>query len=211
MIKGAIFDFDGTLLDTMYEWENIGGNYLRSKGIVPENNISKILKPMSLEEAGEYFIEKYGFTHTVEEILNEVHALIADKYKYHFELKPYVIDYLDKLKENNIKMCIATATSHCHAVNALKRLGIEDYFEFVLTCSEVGHSKLNPRIYIESTERLGLNIDNVIVYEDTLSCIETAKKAGFKVIGVSDASAEGDVETIKKLCDKYILGFEELL
>lgn len=211
MPKGIIFDFDGTLLDTTPEWNVLGGNYLRSKGIVPEDNIDEILVPMSLEEAGEYFIEKYNFTLSVKEIVEEINLLIADKYINHFQLKPYVLDYLKKLKGEGKKMCIATATDHPLAVAAAKRVGIEDYFEFILTCGEVGFSKRHPNIYVDAAKKLGFSIDEVVVYEDTLICIETAKKAGFKVVAVDDISSGKNMETIKKISDSYINSYKELL
>lgn len=211
MTKGVIFDFDGTLLDTTPEWKVLGEKYLKSKGIVPESNINEILDPMSLEESGEYFIEKYGFTLSVKEIIEEINLHIADKYINHFQLKPYVLDYLKKLKSEGKKMCIATATEHSLAVAAVKRIGIEDYFEFVLTCGEVGYSKKHPNIYVDSASKLGFGINEVVVFEDTLSCIETAKAAGFKVVAVDDISSGKNIDSIKSICDHYIYSYKELL
>lgn len=211
VIKGVIFDFDGTLLDTLSEWKNIGERYLISKGKSPEKNINEILRPMSLEEAGKYFIKNYDIRLTVEEIIAEIDELISDKYINHFQLKPYVKEYIDKLKKDNVKMCIATATISNLVYAALERLNVKEYFDFVLTCSEVGYSKRYPNIYIECGEKLGFDKKDIVVYEDTISCIETAKKAGFNVVGIYDQLSGLEEEAIKNASENYICSFSELL
>lgn len=210
-MKGVIFDLDGTLLDTMLEWETIGENYLKSKGLTPEDNINEILKHMSLEEAAQYFIENYGFTMSVKEIVDDTNKLISSKYENDFELKPNVREYIEKLKSDGVKMCVATATEHNMALACLKRLNIDSYFEFLLTCGEVGYSKSYPNIYLEATKRLGFNIEEVILFEDTLKAIETANKAGFNIIGVSDIASKHHEQKIRDLTNKYILDFKELI
>ncbi len=211
VIKGVIFDFDGTLLDTLSEWKNIGERYLISKGKSPEKNINEILRPLSLEEAGKYFIKNYGIKLTVEEIIAEIDELISDKYINHFQLKPYVKEYIDKLKKDNVKMCIATATISNLVYAALERLNVKEYFDFVLTCSEVGYSKRYPNIYIECGEKLGFDKKDIVVYEDTISCIETAKKAGFNVVGIYDPLSGLEEEAVKNASENYICCFSELL
>ncbi len=210
MVKAVIFDLDGTLLDTMLEWENIGANYLKSLGLEPEYNINEILKPLSLEEASEYFIKKYKVNKTSKEILDDINSLIAEQYENHLELKDGVLDVLNELKEKNIKMCVATATEHDLALSALKRLNIDKYFEFVLTCGEVGYSKKYPTIYIEATNKLGLTINDIIIFEDSLMAMKSAKAAGFKIVGIYDIASRQEQEEIKEICDKYILKFEDL-
>lgn len=211
VIKGVIFDFDGTLLDTLSEWKNIGERYLISKGKNPEENLNDVLRPLSLEEAGKYFIENYSIRLTVEEIIAEIDELISDKYINHFQLKPYVREYIDKLKKDNVKMCIATATISNLVYAALERLNVREYFDFVLTCSEVGYSKKYPNIYIECGEKLGFDKKDIVVYEDTISCIETAKKAGFNVVGIYDPLSGLEEEAVKNASENYIRSFRELL
>lgn len=209
MFKGVIFDLDGTILDTKSEWDSLGKNYLISKDIKPEKDIDKILIDMTLKEAGEYFIERYNVKLTVNEIVNEVNSFIEDKYINKFQLKPGVTQYLKKLKSENKKMCVATATEPSLVLAALKRLGVNEYFKFILTCDDVGYSKRYPNIYNESALKLGLEKESVIVYEDTLSCIETAKNAGFNVVGIYH-SKEHKMK-IEEIIEKSISGFEELL
>ncbi|MGE5629604.1 MAG: HAD family hydrolase [Caulobacteraceae bacterium] len=207
-IKGFIFDLDGTLLDSMGIWDNIGEEYLRLKGVdnIPQN-MKEILKLMSLLQAAEYFIESFHINLSPHQIMDEINMLIEDKYKYHVGLKDGVHEFLEKNRE--LKMCIATATDKPLVEFALKRLNIYKYFEFIITSTEVGSSKQNPDIYIKAAEKLGLPLSEVAVFEDALHAIETAKSANFYTVGVYEAVFEQDKEKIKQTADCYIINLNE--
>ena len=208
--KGVIFDLDGTLINSMSVWENIGDDFLKSKGKVPPDNLSEILKTMSFQESSRYFIDKFHLNLSVDEVISEFNSLVEDKYKYEIELKKYVLEYLKKLKSKNIKMCIVTATDIELSKAVLTRLKILNFFEFILTSDEVDISKNDPRIYIKAAEMLGYLPNDIVVFEDALYCVEAAKKAGFYVVGIEDESAREDREEIKRVSDIYIESFEEL-
>jgi thiamine-phosphate diphosphorylase len=201
--KGFIFDLDGTLLDSMAAWDNLGEEYLLSKGVkdLPQD-IKEILKPKSLLEAAEYFIEEINLNMPPEQIIDEINQMIEDKYKFHFEAKEGVIDFLENNK--HIKMCIATATDKLLVEHALKRLEIDHYFEFIITSTEVGNSKQNPDIFIHAAEKLGLAIDEVVVFEDALHAIVTAKSAGFYTVGVHETAFENEREEIMQIADCFL-------
>lgn len=92
---------------------------------------------------------------------------------------------------------------------ALTRLGIRDYFEFVLTCTELGSGKDEPAIFEEALRRLGTAKDETVVFEDAVHAIRTAKKAGFRVVALYDDSAAEDAEEIKEIADRYCRSFAE--
>lgn len=209
LTKGVIFDLDGTLLDTTKEWDELPKNYLINKGKTPEENINKILGGMSLEESAKYFIEYYNVNLSIKEIVDEINSLIADKYLNHFQLKGSVVPYLNRLKSENIRMCIATATEPSLVIAALNRLKVNNYFEFVLTCDDIGYSKSYPNLYEECIKRLGLDKDEVVVYEDTIECIKTVKNAGIKVIGIYHSLEHRN--EMEQLTEKCIAGFSDLL
>lgn len=207
----AIFDLDGTLLDSMPVWKNLGKNYLLSRGVKPPENLLNILKTQTLEESADYFRKYLGLSGTVEEILNGIHEMITREYAETIQAKPFVRDYLEKLHTYGQKFCVATATPAKLAVLALKRLGLLQYFSFVLDCGEAGSGKNSPDIYLQAANRLGAPMEACTVYEDALHAIKTAKTAGFYVIGVQDVSASQDEAEIELLCDRYIRSYQELL
>ncbi|MDD3752169.1 MAG: HAD hydrolase-like protein, partial [Tissierellia bacterium] len=105
-LKYKIFDLDGTLLDSMAAWRNLGKDYLLQKGINPPDNLNEIIAAMSMIESAAYFQKAFKIELSAEEIIKEIKMLIENKYKYEFKLKPYVKEYLQKLKDENSVMCI---------------------------------------------------------------------------------------------------------
>lgn len=208
-LKGAIFDLDGTLLDSMPYWDNLGENYLKQKGHNPPKNLKEILKTMSLAEAAQYFKQEYSISGTPNEIINEILGLIENQYRFAIPLKTYVIPFLDYLYESNVKMCIATATDHGLAKAALERLEVAKYFEFILTCSEAGMGKDNPEFFIKALELLKTPINETMVFEDAIHAIKSAKAAGFCVTALYDKSSHEDQEEIKLIADIYLNSFED--
>ena len=135
--------------------------------------------------------------------------MIKQQYYFHAHLKPFVKPYLKKLKKANIKICIATATDYKLAQAALKRLEIADYFDFIITCDQIGKGKEYPDIYLYAAKKLCLPISEIAVFEDSLHAIITAKKAGFQVIGVYDESSKEDKEKIIKIADGFINSYTD--
>lgn len=210
MISYAIFDLDGTLLDSMEMWSNVGREVLKSHGVTPPENIENVLKVMSLQQSSEYLIKEFHIRRTQDELISEICKMVENKYKHEVTLKPFVLEYLQYLKFNDVKMCIATACEYSCAVSALKRLNVYDFFEFILTSSDVGISKGSPEFFNLAGQKLGARTKETVVFEDALHAIESAKKAGFYVVGVHDKTAEDDRENIKKICDYYISSFKEM-
>ena len=209
-INGAIFDLDGVLLDSMFIWDTLGETYLKSQGIKPRDDVRETLRPMSLLQAAEYFRYEYGMLESVQEITDGINNLVE---RFYFDLvKPKlgVIEFLDELKEKNVKMCITTATDRHMVDAALRRNRMEQYFEKIFTCTEVGHGKDEPNIYLQALEFLGMKKREVYLFEDALYAITTAKKAGFSVAAVYDSTAQDQQTRIKELSDAYITTFQKI-
>ena len=208
--EGAIFDLDGTLLDSMPIWRNLGKEYLRSKGIskTPEN-LNEILKPMSLMQSAQYFKAEFNINESQEEIIVGINALINRQYCKEVPLKPFVKPFLQKLQSAGVKMCVATALDKFLSIAALERLGIDHYFSSILTCTELGLGKDNPEFFIKAQESLGTPVDKTIIFEDSLHAVMNAKRAGLFVVGVYDESANEDIDKIKNYSDLYLYSFDE--
>ncbi|MGD9567912.1 MAG: HAD family hydrolase [Sedimentibacter sp.] len=209
--KYRIFDLDGTLLDSMAAWHNLGRDYLLQKGINPPDNLYEILSSMSMAESAAYFQRAFNIDLCAEEIIGEIKKLIESKYKYDFKLKPYVREYLQKLENECAVMCIATATPLRMAKAALERNEIIKYFSFVLSCDEVGVGKNKPDIFHLAANKLNSEPTEIAVYEDADFALITAKEAGFYTIGVYDDFFKDKRKDIEIISDIYIESFKELL
>lgn len=196
--KYAIFDMDGTLVDSMPLWKNLAVEYLRSKGVssIPGDLLERI-KPMTMSQSAELFRQEFGLTGDIEAQMN---AMMEEHYRRDIPLKPGVFEYLQAHRD--VKMCVASATAE-HLMRAcLDRLGVLPCFEFLLSCERVGAGKDSPAVYLEAAKRLGAEPADIAVYEDALYAIRTAKNAGFHVIGVRDPST--DPEAVRAAADEFI-------
>ena len=208
MIKGAIFDLDGTLLDSMFIWDTIGEEYLRSLGKEPQEDLKETFMTLTLEEAAEYYREHYGVTLSVKEIVDGVNSMVEQTYRTKVTLKPGIAEYLAWLKENGVRMCVATVTDRYLVEETLERLGVRHYFSEIFTCAEVGFGKDKPVIYQKALEHLGTEKRDTYVFEDMLFALNTAKTDGFPTVGVYDRH-EVHQDELKELADYYIRDFTD--
>lgn len=211
MIKGAIFDMDGTLLDSMPVWEHACERYLEKKGIVAEKNLSEILFSMSMGEGAEYVKKKYELTEAVDEIIDGVNAIVYEAYEKDVVPKPGVEAFLQQLQEAGIPMVVATSSDRAMAEVAFERIGLSPYFKQIFTCSEIGAGKSKPDIYFAAAECLGTKPEDTWVFEDACYAIETAKNAGFRTVGLFDATSAKDSEQIQAIADVYAKSMEDVL
>ena len=208
MIKGAIFDLDGTLLDSMFIWDTIGEEYLRSLGKEPHEDLKETFMTLTLEEAAVYYREHYGVTLSVKEIVDGVNAMVEQTYRTKVTLKPGIAEYLAWLKENGVRMCVATVTDRYLVEETLERLGVRHYFSEIFTCAEVGFGKDKPVIYQKALEHLETEKRDTYVFEDMLFALNTAKTDGFPTVGVYDRH-EAHQDDLKELSDYYVLDFTD--
>lgn len=203
-LKGAIFDMDGTLLDSMHLWENVGPNYLRRQGIAVPPDLRERMQPAMLRDIAVYFHDELKLPYSVQEIIDGVYAMIGDAYRYEVQLKPGALDFLQALKEQGVRLCVATATDRPMVEAALQRLAVAPLLDFILTCSEAGANKNSPDIFLQSMARLDTTQADTVVFEDAWHALCTAKAAGFRVAAVADRATAARKEEIRALADWYI-------
>ncbi len=202
-ISGAIFDVDGTLLDSMSIWDTIGTDYLLSIGYEPRENLNEVFKNMSLRQAAEYYQHEYGVTQSLYEIIAGVNAMLERFYRYEAPLKPGVTELLERLRRKGVRLCIATATDRYLVEAALERCQALSYFGKIFTCNEVGYGKDEPAIFEAALRFLGTKKAETVVFDDALYAIRAAKGAGFPVAAVYDSHEKAQTE-VRALADLYL-------
>lgn len=207
-IKGAIFDLDGTLVDTMSVWENIGYEYITKKGFVAEKIDNYIFKNLSLHQSALYFKQKFGVSESVEEIIEEVSNMTLEFYR-NAQPREGAVEFLQFLEACGAKACVATATERHLAKAVLEATGMMQYIDKIYTCTEIGHGKDESIIYDMALEHLGTNKSNTFIFEDALHAAKTAIAADYKVIGIYDAS-EANTAELEKIAYDYIKDYYEL-
>jgi HAD superfamily hydrolase (TIGR01509 family) len=202
-ITGAIFDMDATLLDSMGIWFDAGPRYLRKKGIEPEENVHEAIATFNMAQVAAYFQEEYGVDEPAQDIIDGIEDLLADFYASEVEALPGVVEFLEELRRRGIPCCVATTTDRHLAEDGLRYTGIDGYFEFMLTCSELDTDKEHPLIFQEARRRLSTD-EGTWVFEDAIHAIRTAHDAGFPICAVEETSMEPFRDEIKQLSDVYL-------
>ena len=210
-IKAAIFDLDGTLVDSMWVWEQIDIDFLKSKGYTPPKDLKDNITHLTFNQTAEYFKKRFNLSDSIDEITDTWHNMAYSFYSSKVKLKPGVISFLNKLKSLDIKIGLATSNSIPLLEATLKNNGIYHLFDAITVTEEVKKSKENPDVYLLCANKLNVPPENCIVFEDIIAAVKGAKLAGMKVIGVYDKASEDQEELLSKACDKYIYDYNELV
>ena len=204
MIKGVIFDIDGVLLDSLGIWDDLGARYLMSIGVQPEEGLNEILFSMSMEQGSSYLNEHYHLQKSDAQVHMGITQMIEDFYFFEVLPKPGAKEILEFFKAKGIKMTAATSSPRIHVEKALERNGMLKFIDKLFTNTEVGASKHEPKIYNEAAAFLGTKPCEILVFEDSLYALKTAKDAGFVTVGVYDIKGEPDQEGVKNTGDHYV-------
>ncbi|OLS03212.1 HAD family hydrolase [Tissierella creatinophila] len=210
-MKAAVFDFDGTLADSMEFWENLAKNYLESIEIKAEDDLNKALEKLTLDEGISYMKERYSIKKDNNTIKDEMDNLLLNYYKNKVQLKPYVIEFLDRLKTKETRIAIASVTDEKLIQSVLNRYDILDYFEFIQTCENTGLSKNDEMFFKVLYKNLNLEPGEIFLFEDSLFSMRVAKRVGLNIVGVEDSVAFKDLDKILEVSDFYIKDFKEAI
>ena len=199
-ITGAIFDMDGTLLNSMDYWAIVPTEYLNLKGIAPKENTNRLFTDMGMKWWYEYQEIPYPF----EEVSADIYKLMQKYYDNDIVLKDGAYEMLLRLKNAGVKMVLATATDRVVVEKILKKVGAMDFFSAIFTSREVGKGKRYPLIFEKSLEFLGTDKESTYVFEDAIHAMQTCHDNGFKIIGVYDKNAFAPKEKIISMCEYYL-------
>lgn len=205
-----LFDFDGTLVDSMPTYASAMLRILDENGIVYDSDIVKIITPLGLNGTAEYYIRDLGLRMPKETLLSLMREYMLDGYYYKIPAKSNVIPVLKELKRRGASLNVLTASPHITLDACLKRLGMWELFDHIWSCDDFGTTKADPRIYEMAAQRMNTTVDKVLFLDDNLNADTVAKSAGMQVCGVYDDSSREYVEQIKAATDYYIYDFQEL-
>ena len=206
-----LFDFDGTLVDSMPVYGSTVLRVLEECRVSYPENVVKIVTPLGLLGAAEYFVRELGVTRSCEEIVALMTAYMKEEYTYRVPAKPHVTDTLRALCARGDRLAVLTASPHVTLDPCLKRLGVYDLFENVWSCEDFGTTKADPNIYLMVAEQMGVPVEEMIFLDDNYNADLTAKQAGARVFGVFDDSSADMEAQIRGISERYIRDFSELL
>ena len=210
-ISGAIFDLDGTLIDSMQVWVDVDRAFMKERGLPYEEDYFDALKHITLEDAADYTIKRYHLSDDPQTLIDWWMDAATRAYHEQVKLKPYVYEWLSYLHESGVKIGLATACETPLFLPALKRLGILSFFDAYTTLSEVTRSKRFPDIFLLSAKRLGVAPENCVVFDDVIDGLLGAKDAGMAIVGVYDETSVSQRTEIEANANRYIMNFGELL
>ena len=206
-----LFDFDGTLVDSMPSYVSVMLRILEEEGVPYESDIIKVITPLGYLGTARYYIEQLGVKQNVEELLARMNRYAYDEYAYRIQAKTGVIETLRTLKTRGADLHVLTASPHTVLDVCLKRLGMYELFDNVWSCDDFGTTKADPEIYRMAAERIGRPIGQILFLDDNYNADKTAASAGMRVCGVYDASSKEYAEEIRAVSDHYACELGELL
>lgn len=205
MNHSAIFDLDGTLIDSMKMWRHFASDFMRDYGLTPHEDIDRTMSTLGFHEASVYISRTYPCGLSPQQLVELWHKRLTDQYAHILKFKPGALEFLNLLHSHGVRLALATATDRPLIMPLLDRFGVTSLFDSILTVGEVGVRKTKPDIYLRALSVLDSSLSRCVVYEDVLHGIRTAKQAGFTVYAVADEMAQREKEKILALADRYII------
>lgn len=209
--KYYLFDFDGTLVDSMPTFVSAMLRILDENNIPYSNDIIKIITPLGLSGTAEYYIQQLGVKMTQEQLIGVMKAYMMEAYFHTIPAKANVPEVLRALKKRGASLNVLTASPHITLDACLKRLDLWELFDNIWSCDDFDTTKADPGIYVRAAKKMHTTVENVLFLDDNLNADLTAKAAGMQVCGVYDESSKDYVEQMKAANDYYIYDFQELI
>lgn len=196
-ITGAIFDCDGTLLDSLETWRGLEGMLEREAGVTVTREERKKFATFTIPEVSRYFHEEYGLAASTEAVIGIVDDYMMAYYAHAAKPLPGVAELLEACKREGVRMSVASSSTPAYLKTGLECAGIRSYFDVVLSVEHVGAPKREPVIFHEACRLLGTDPATTWGFEDSLYAMDTLRNAGYPVVGICDEAEgvlRGDVE-----------------
>ena len=208
-MKGAVFDMDGTILDSMGMWQDIDRRYLARFGTEAPADLQRRIEGFSVQETARYFKEAFGIPDSIPEIIAAWNEMAREEYLYFLQLKPGAEAYLRSLHGRGIKLGIATTNYRDLTEACLRRLGVADLFDAVVTSAEIEKGKPDPEIFLKAAEAMGVSPEDCVVFEDLPAGLLAGKRAGMQTAAVYDAASVSVDAEKRAMADACIASWED--
>ena len=185
MVKGVVFDMDGTLVDNMEFHKQAWFDFLARYEIsITEEEFHEKNIGIITEIIPKFFPGKLSATEIITLGL-EKESVYRNLYRSHIQALPGLDFFLQTLSNSNVSMALATAADKGNIDFTIDALGIRSYFSAITGSEEVTHGKPHPDVYLKSAAKLKLKPTECVAFEDTPSGIRSALAAGMQVVGVA--------------------------
>ena len=211
-VDALIFDFDGTLADSMWVWEEVDRQFLEKRDIPYDARECERIAALGFEAGADYVVEKYGLDESPEAIIEEWKSSAADHYASSVLVKEGAEEYLRRCKDLGMPMAIATSLQRPLLEAALANNGILELFDALCVCDELHcNGKSNPTVYLEAARQLGVDASRCAIFEDVVTPARSAKQTGAYVVGVFDEHKQQATDELKTVVDYFIESWNDLL
>lgn len=209
--KAVIFDLDGTLVDSMWVWDDIDVEYLGSLGYEVPEELQREIAGMGFTEVAVLFKERFHIKDSIEEIKETWQNMAMYRYTHEVELKPGVKEFLPYLKEQGILMGVASSNARGLIEAVLKSHDIFEYFSCIITACDVKRGKPEPDVYLEAAKHLGVEPKDCLVFEDIVPGILAGVNAGMETCVIFDDSSIFEMEEKRRAADYFIESYEQVI
>lgn len=210
-IRAFIFDFDGTLVDSLSIWSDIDVAFFRKHHMEVPKGFQTEIAHMAFPMMAHYVKEKYAFEESAEDIMRYWTRMSKKAYSETIKAKPYAKEFLTELKNRHYPLGLATSNQAELYEPCLKNNGLDGLFNQIYNVNDLHTSKNEPLIYLKLTAALHSSVAETAVFEDILTAVKTAHNAGFRTIAVSDSTSAGDKKELMAISDYYLNSYRELL
>ena len=210
MYKYYLFDFDGTLVDSMPYWSKIMLDILKDYKVEYPDNILDIVCPLGYQKTAEYFVNNLNLNENVDKLVKRMTSEAHYNYINVIPIKEGVENFLRNAKAKGVSLNVLTASPHPMLDPCLKRVGIWDLFDNVWSCEDFSTTKTDPNIYQMVAQKLGAKPNEIAFFDDNINAVKTGKSQGLYTVGLFDEAGRGFTDDMKKTCEKYFNSFLDI-
>ena len=210
MAIGAVFDCDGTLLDSMEAWHIVQSDLARHTGIVSTDELTVELSPMTIPEAGAHLHAKYGVGIDADDVVSMIDEGMLKYYRTQAKPRLGALEFVKALFDSGVHCSVASSSLQSYLQAGLERAGFAPYLDAIVSVDDVGASKREPTVFNQACKLMGTQISKTWGFEDSLYALRTLKRAGYKTVGVYDNDLAGTFDELSEIADVAVRSFDEL-